>query len=334
MKIEVAPFMSYLALPLYLLDAISLLGSRSRYLRHLIKKRQPDIIHALETQHGGYLVADAVAGLTNIPEFRLTLWGSDLIWFRRFRRHQRLIRNVLTITDSLGIECKRDVDIARTLGFRGEFLPVLPASGAMDMANQEMSHTFDAPSTRKKIVVKGYSGFVGRSLSALDALEQLADELSEFEIHIYSASIKTVYYARRIAKRSKLRVLCHRKHTMTHEEVMSLFSKARVSLSLSLSDGFPGSLREAMVSGCFPIESKNSCGNDWTIPDRSAFFVDPKNRAEIIRAVKESLRNDSLVDTAAILNSELANSRFSAAALAPVIESYYFGKIQRGTTTS
>jgi len=121
---------------------------------------------------------------------------------------------------------------------------------------------------------------------------------------------------------------------MSHDEVIELFRRARISISISLSDGFPGSLREAMVSGCFPIESKNSCGYEWAISGRSAIFVDPENETEICAAIKKVLSSDLLVDTAATLNLKLAEARFSSVALKSIVDSYYLGEIQRGTTTS
>ena len=334
MRVELAPKMTLLALPLFLVDLLIPAKVRARYLKRQIRHWRPDVVHALETQHAGYLVADAVSYLSSKPEFRLSIWGSDLIWFGTFRQHKARLQRTLALVDSLSVECERDIQIAHTLGFRGEVLRTIPASGGLDLSRVESSGHGSRPSTRRVIVVKGYSGFVGRSLTAIRALETLANELSDYEIHVYSASLKTVNYARRAKKKSGLRLVCHRKHTMSHDEVIELFRRARISISISLSDGFPGSLREAMVSGCFPIESKNSCGYEWAISGRSAIFVDPENETEICAAIKKVLSSDLLVDTAATLNLKLAETRFSSVALKSVVESYYLGKIQRGTTTS
>lgn len=323
MKVAIVPMMRALSLPLYAADNFLPIGFRSSYLRHVIVRFRPEIVHALETQHSGYLVLQALAKLTNRPEFRLSLWGSDLVWFSRFRRHRRRLRNVLSKVDQLSIECQRDLPIARSLGFNGKVLPVLPASGGIDLSDSLNSFETSAPHHRRKIIVKGYSGFVGRAPTALRALEVLADQARQYDIHIYSASVKTAWLARRLAKRTGMTIISHPKHSLSHDEVMSLFQQSRLSISISLSDGFPGSLREAMVAGCFPIESVNSCGNEWTIPQQTALFVDPLNDAEIVAAIQKALTDDTLVDVAAKLNWELAQSRFSASSMKNIIDSYY-----------
>lgn len=323
MKVTIAPVMRFSSLPLYVSDKIFPLGLRARYLRYLIKKRSPSILHALETQHSGYIASQAISKLKIAPEFRLSIWGSDLVWFSRFRRHRREIRNVLSRVDQLSVECTRDVELARSLGFDGKVLPALPASGGVDLSAVQISTDSLAPHMRRKIVVKGYSGFVGRATTSLRVLEVLASQLMDYEIHVYSASRKTSRLVRRIVKRTGLAIVSHPKHSLTHQEVLSLFQDARISISISLSDGFPGSLREAMVSGCFPIESLKSCGAEWAITDKSAFFVDPLNEGEIATAVARALNDDNLVDSAARLNWELAQSRFSTLAVKDLVNSYY-----------
>jgi glycosyltransferase involved in cell wall biosynthesis len=323
MEVDIAPMMKASSLPLYIADKMLPFGLRARYLRFLIKRRTPIIVHALETQHSGYIVSRAIAKLEKKPEFWLSLWGSDLVWFSRFRHHRKKIRHVLSKVDRLGIECKRDIDIARSFGFVGEILPIVPASGGMDLSETQTPNDFLAPSKRKKIVVKGYSGFVGRAPMALRALEMLAGQVMEYDVHIYSASAKTARLARRLAKKTGINFIIHLKHSLSHREVLSLFQEARLSISISLSDGFPGSLREAMVSGCFPVESLNSCGSEWAIQDESAIFVDPQNVAAVADAISHVLKDDKLVEFAAKINWELAQSRYSTSSLKELVDSYY-----------
>jgi len=78
-----------------------------------------------------------------------------------------------------------------------------------------------------------------------------------------------------------------------------------------------------MMSGCFPIESVNSCGHEWAIPGETAFFVDPNHEKEVVSAVKRALDDDSLVDSASELNMEIAKIKFSTVALKELVDSYY-----------
>jgi glycosyltransferase involved in cell wall biosynthesis len=203
----------------------------------------------------------------------------------------------------------------------------------MDLSETQTPNDFLAPSKRKKIVVKGYSGFVGRAPMALRALEMLAGQVMEYDVHIYSASAKTARLARRLAKKTGINFIIHLKHSLSHREVLSLFQEARLSISISLSDGFPGSLREAMVSGCFPIESLNSCGSEWAIQDESAIFVDPQNVAAVADAISHVLNDDMLVDRAAKTNWELARSRYSTSSVKEIVDSYYLDPSNNDSAT-
>lgn len=322
-RVSIAPMMGVMALPLFLVDTIFRSKIRARILRGLIRRQKPEIVHGLETQHAGYLIADALPNTSDAPTVYLTLWGSDLIWFRSSARHRKKISTTLSTTDFLGVECRRDIELAQSLGFRGKLLPVMPASGSLNTLRSSDPGRFTAPSQRKKIAVKGYTGFVGRSRTALRGLSALASELAGYEIHVYSASFSTILYAYLFVKRRGLRVTCHKKHSLSHPEVLSLFAESRISVSVSLSDGFPGSLKEAMATGCFPIESDRSCGCEWADSGKSAFFVNPEDLSGIIRAIQIALLDDHIVDSAATINQALAEKRFSAAVVNDLIPNYY-----------
>lgn len=323
LHLRIAPWMRQLALPLWLVDRCTPLQTRSRILKHLIEKYKPAVLHGMETQNAGYLIAETMPHLLFVPKVYLSIWGSDLFWFQQFQNHRAKIRSILSSTDALGTECQRDVELARSFGFKGRLLPTVPASGGIDLDNVVKFTNLVPPSRRTKIMVKGYSGFVGRSLTALEALEQIDTELTAFEVHVYSASVRTRWRARRIQKRSQLRIVLHKKHALSHEKVISMLGDSRLSISISLSDGFPGSLREAMITGCFPIESKFSCGSEWAATGKSALFVDPRNVSEIVSAIRLALTDDVLVDNAVKTNFRLAIDGFSRSAVSRKIGNYY-----------
>jgi hypothetical protein len=329
MQVTLAPSMRFLALPLTLSDTILRTKFRSSYLRFLIRKYRPQIIHGLETQHGGYLIANSIIGLDQIPLIFLSIWGSDLVWFGKFKKHRRKITEILTKVDYLGVECLRDVEMAKSLGFNGKLLPVIPASGGINIESIDELGPFMQTSRRHRIMVKGYSGFVGRSITALNALEMLSNELKSYEIHIYSASFKTMWRARHTIRTNGLNIICHKKHSLSHSAVISLFGESRLSLSVSLSDGFSGSLRESMATGCFPIESMNSCGSEWTDSGKSALFINPLEIDEIVTAIRSVLTDDSLVDSAAVTNREIVEGRFSSKSVEKLLSSYYVSENRR-----
>ena len=150
---------------------------RGLFLRRLVKKFNPNILHAVETQGAGYISSVALKGLKIKPIFILTLWGSDLFWFRRFKRHEDQLRNLLPQVDLLSMECARDTEIAKQLGFTGEIFPPFPVTGGYELSTNYSSLVNTQPSLRKIILIKGHTRFVGRGLIALEAIEKLMDSL-------------------------------------------------------------------------------------------------------------------------------------------------------------
>jgi len=330
MQLRMAPLMRFMALPLTLSDSILKTRLRSSYIRFLIRKQHPRIVHGLETQHGGYLIAESISGLNEVPNIFLSLWGSDLVWFARFENHRRKISEILAKVNCLGVECLRDVGLAKSLGFTGDLLPVVPASGGIDLKLIDELGPFIETSRRNKIMVKGYSGFVGKSITALRALEAMSDELYSYEINIYSASLKTMWYSRRLVRTSGLNLICHKKHSLTHNAVLRLFAQSRLSLSVSLSDGFSGSLRESMATGCFPIESSNSCGSEWSNDGESSLFVNPVDINEIVSAIRLVISDDLLVNSAAVANRKIVENKISSTSIEKFLSSYYLDNSRRG----
>lgn len=295
----------WLAFPLGLADLFVRNQFRSRRLARLLRSESFDAVHLLETQHAGYLFAST--SRLSIPKTPviLSLWGSDLNWFGNIDGHRRRIAETLRLVDLLLIECRRDIELARKFGFAGSVSDPIPASGGLG-SRHELSElkALSPPSTRKGVVIKGYSGFVGKARVAVRVISRLRHDLADHEIHFYSVSLVMFMRLHVMRLRTGLRLRIHRKKTLRHDEVLAMFRSARVSLSLSLSDGLPGSMREAAWTGAFPIESKGSCVCEWTRPESGVLVVDPSNEDEVAAALLRALHDDRLVDGAQNINRE------------------------------
>jgi len=87
-----------------------------------------------------------------------------------------------------------------------------------------------------------------------------------------------------------------------HEKILTLHSKARISIGLSISDGISASFLEAIACGSFPIQSDTSCANEWIENGKTGILVPPEDPYIIARAIKKGLTDDKLVDNAAVYN--------------------------------
>ena len=319
MTLTIRPaIMKWFAFPLSAMDLVFSNLFRAYLLRRVISSTQFDVIHVLELQHAGYLLLDTRM-TSKLPKVFITNWGSDIYWFQNFPKHRERIIDLLSIADYYSAECERDIRIVREMGYAGKVKPVIPNSGGIHI--QDLPIDTRPPSQRKKIIVKGYTGFVGRALVAIDALERVSDCLEGFEVVIYSASLKVRLRSLFSRLRHGVNIRIVRKRT-SHTDMLKLFSESRAYLGIALSDGISTSLLEAMATGCYPIQSNTGCASEW-LTESSGSLVAPDDIQAVVNRLREALTNDDLVDGAAILNAEVIRARASAAVVTPKAGQFY-----------
>lgn len=307
-----------------LLGKIVTQRSRVDQLCRVIKRVKPDIIHSLEMQHSAYLTLDAKRKMDGaFPPWIYSCWGSDIFRFSRQEEHQWRIRAVLESCDYLFTDCQRDLRLAREWGFMGEVLGVVPGGGGLDVHHFRTLVPFVAPSQRRVIAVKGYHDEVcgGRALHALAALEGLRDELSGYEIVVYSATTPVKEAVQRLQAEGQLN--CRILPPSCHDDMIRLMGHARIALAIGLSDGTPNALLEAMAMGAFPVQSDTLSTREWLTHGRTGYLVNPESVAEIRGAVARALADDGLVDAAELLNYHLVRERCDASVVRPKVLATY-----------
>ena len=312
------PAMRWLALPFSLLDIPFRNSLRSRLLRNLINENSFDLIHVLEIQHAGYLLLGTKL-TTTLPKVFVTNWGSDIYWFEQFPEHKAKIIQLLQIASHYSAECQRDIEIVGRLGYTGATMPVIPNSGGINL--QEIPKHLSPPSQRKKIMIKGYTGFVGRALLSIKACELVAEHLRDYEVVIYSASFKARIRALKLRHIHKVQVTIVKKRT-PHHRMIQLFSEARIYIGISLSDGISTSLLEAMATGCYPIQTDTSCANEW-LTNKSFQTISDISVNSISAALEKALTHDSEVDTIALSNMATIEARADSLKIEKIAHDFY-----------
>ena len=321
--ITISKWMKRGGLPLGVADLMLNNRLRAGLLAKAIDAFKPDLIHVMETQHAGYLTDRALNSTTHKSKLALSIWGSDLFWFQRFPKHQRRIRSLLKKVGVLITECQRDEDLARDLGFNGTCIYGVPASGGFDYQEfMSAEHNFP-PSKRKIIAVKGYSGFVGLGPAAIKVLGRTSDLASDYKTVVFSANWKTRFVARIVKFRTGLEIEVRMKHSQSSEQMRSLFSASRVVMGVSKSDGLPATIKEAAFFGAFPIQTNTSCAGEWFKEGVSILLVPADSPDALELALRAALTDDNLVDSAAILNLEIAKTMMDRFAVRSKISLLY-----------
>ncbi len=279
----------------------------SKRLQKYIQRIQPDLIHSLETQGAGYLVARVKCDYLfnhSFPVWWHTNWGSDISLFGRMPAHQPLIKRVVENCNYYSCECKRDVELAKQFGLKGTVFPVYPNTGGLDAKLVRNVLTATEPTSKRKLIMlKGYQGWAGRALVAIRALERCADIITGYTIVIYSNAegVDVAIAAELLSQNAGVTVTILPGNT-PHQEILRYHSLARVSIGLSISDAISTSLLEAMSMGAFPVQSCTACASEWVTNGVSGLIVPPEDPEIIEIALRKALTDDYLVDSAAQIN--------------------------------
>lgn len=270
-------------------------------LKEVIEEFQPDIIHTLHTQLSAYPILNIkIAHDSIFPIWINSIWGSDLSFWMKDRTQNKKLRSLLKHVDYIVGEGKRDEELADDLGFTGKFLGPLPASAGIEFSKL-LKIPYFPPSQRKEISVKGYDRGVGRFRDALVALIRLKNDLKDYRINVYSMEMDPAMldiYARDSGL--NIRIISQ----SDNNEMLELFSRSRIAIACSYSDGLPGSLLEAMASGAFPIQTDTAITEGWVSHGKTALLVPPDDVNALVDTIRRALTDDKLVDDAASINRE------------------------------
>lgn len=315
----------------YLMDFFFGSYWRSMYLLFVIRRYSPRIIHFHEMQHGAYLFNPIEAKIKN-PAFVkiVSTWGSDLNIYSRIGRslsteglvnrdHSEEIKQVLSWTDILTAERYSESVDAERLGFTGKF--VAPVYITVGIRTHELDGSIEPPSSRSQIIIKGYQHDAGRALNALEAIRKISAKLIDYEVVIYSAAESVRIQAELISFETGIRIRVLPR--VSQGEILKEFSRSRIYIGLSISDGLSTSMVEAMSMGCFPIQSEHSSASLFLQDGISGFIVNPWAIAEIAEKICIALEDDNLVDKGASINIESLKSKYDYEVGVEAIEKLY-----------
>lgn len=275
-------------------------------LEQLLREIQPDVVHSFEMQSCSYPILKT---MQKYPEIKwlYSCWGSDLFYYHNKAKHLPKIKAVLNRIQYLHTDCKRDYNIAQSLGFIGKHTGVIPGGGGFHM--EQFSPFIHAVPGRKIILVKGYQHHVGRGLVLVKALQLLQTEIRNlgFEVVVFGAHLLVVDYI----KKNELPYQVYDRHGLTHQELLQLMGKSAVYLGNSLSDGMPNTLLEAIIMGAFPIQSNPGkvTAEIITHEVNGLLIENPNDENAISKQILKVIEHPKLVQKAFKVNQKIAKEQ-------------------------
>ena len=128
-----------------------------------------------------------------------------------------------------------------------------------------------------------------------------------------------VNLARKFPERLKFSTV---RNSLSHQELLLEFSKSRVYLGASLSDGISTSFLESMTQGAFPIQTNTSCAADWIQKGCLGIAVKP-DLDSIIESLRVSLNDDELVNRAQAINPLILEQHTNFNNLSQIAKAFY-----------
>ena len=247
--------------------------------------------------------------------------GGGIFFYQRIAEHRTQIARLLANIDYYSCECNRDITIARSLGYSGKVMPVLPNSGGLRLDRLAPLRSPDPPSKRKLIMVKGYDHFAGRGMVALQVIERMKEQLGNYQVVMFSVGAKPRKRAFELKEQGVLDIKII--DWATHEGILSHFGHARMYMGVSISDGISTSSLEAMAMGAFPLQTNTSCCDEWFRDGEGGFIIPPDDIEVICDRFLRALHDDVLVDRAAEINARVVSERLDRNVVVPKVRSFY-----------
>lgn len=324
---ELANFKNFRGLAGYLdflvfifLPRLFRINYRLKNLVALLNSRSFDYIHALEIQGGGYIVDEALRRSGIKVKFILTNWGSDIYYFEKYAHHKKAIQSALESATHYSAECRRDYLLAQELGFVGIELPCLPNAGGFDL---QLIQSQSPTSARTRIVAKAYGGEFGRGDLVVESLFQILTQFNTATVFLYSVTDDLIEQVKQLKARFPNRVqYSGRRSPLSRDQMRKLFLESRVYVGASRSDGISTSFLEALISGCYPVQTNTSCANEWIDFGASATLV-AMDVSQISAALELALTSNLLVDQAQENNRRVAESHLSSDVIRPLALTFY-----------
>lgn len=275
-------------------------------LEKIINEIQPDVIHSFEMQHCSYPIIKTMKKFPKI-KWIYSCWGSDLYYYKDFKNHKKKIIEVLKRVNYLHTDCERDYKLALQLGFKGKHTGVIPGGTGYILEELQKFKLSISSQQKKIILVKGYEHQFGRGLNVVKALEQISDEIKNYEVVVFAAHSVVIKYI----KQKNLPFLFFDRHGLKHDEVLKLMGKTLIYVGNSISDGIPNTLLEAIIMGAFPIQSNPGNVTQELINNtiNGLLINNPESTFEIKNLIIDALSNKKRLIDAEKINSELAISR-------------------------
>ena len=262
----------------------------SVFFEKILHEIKPDVVQSFVLQSAGYSILNIMKKYPHI-KWVFSAWGNDLYYRQQISKDLKNIKRTLPEFKYMFSDCLRDHHVAKSHGFKGEFLGTFPTGGGYDL-NKYNSDIIPFE-LRKTILIKGYQSHLGRCNIILEAIANQKEFLSDYKIIVFGGNKKVENFIKNNGLSTWENFIFLEK--IPHREVLKLMGKSLLYIGNSISDGMPNTLLEAILMGAFPIQSNPGGATEELIEDdkNGLLIKNPDNPEEIFKLIQAALNNPS-----------------------------------------
>jgi len=269
----------------------------SKRLKEIIRRIQPDLIHAMRIPYEGMLAADAYDGTPLV----VSVWGND---FTLHAPSTPLMRHytrwTMQVADALHADCQRDIRLGREWGFPAT-RPTLVTPGNGGIRTEVFyppQRTVDEPVI---INPRGFRKYV-RNDTFFRSIPLVLQKIPEarFICASMAGQAEALEWLVKLDISHAVELL----PPVSHPQMGEVMRKAAVAVSPSTHDGTPNSLLECMACGCYPIVGDLESLREWITDGENGTLIDPSSPEQMGESMVRALENINLRERAAGLNTK------------------------------
>jgi glycosyltransferase involved in cell wall biosynthesis len=303
-----------------------------RTAQQVFQSVQPDLVHAMRIPFEGMLASAVDSTLPLL----VSVWGND------FTLHAPATpmmtthtRRTLERVDGLHTDCRRDLRLARQLGFQtGRLELVLPAGGGIKgevfhPGEPDMGALIEPMATLMRsipvvspVVVnpRGFRAYV-RNDTFFQSIPQIlkAHPRARFLCPAMAGEAQALRWIERLGVADSVHLL----PKLSQAEMAAVYQRADVTVSVTEHDGTPNTLLEALACGCFPVVGDIESLREWIDQNENGLLVDPGDPHALAGAVIRALSDDGLRETSRAKNLAIIAERAEYSAVMAKATDFY-----------
>jgi glycosyltransferase involved in cell wall biosynthesis len=291
--------------------AVPLQSSR---IRRIVERIRPELVHAMRIPFEGILAAEALRDVS-VPLI-ISVWGNDFtLAAADSPQVARLTRRALARADGLHPDCRRDLHVARTLGFAAtKPAAVLPGYGGIrtdvfypGAPDPALAARLNLdPGAPIVINPRGMKPYVRNDIF-FQAIPQVLARRPEtiFLGAMMEGNALAEEWRTRLGIEASTRFLPF----VSQSEMAGIFRLADVTVSVTDHDGTPNTLLEAMASGVFPVAGDIESVREWIDDGVNGLLCDKESPESLARAILRAFDDQALREAARRRNRQLIAER-------------------------